>query len=461
MPPSAPPATADDAKKGALGPGQDANPNPWGGDGEVEEWEPVLLINELGITIESFQTTVEQDGYSWIYNFLVSLFKGVLKNRISKALVDLIGYNSAYLLQPVNKLVTEHWATIKQYVFTEFDHTKLPVCTAADFMSLVGPEPDLANLAQVSPSREWNLKIVEEGPMGLKLDVLTNKQDKTSVFQVSSITPNSLAMAAIKALKFNEPELFVNSQMACVNGVRTKGASRERVQELLKAPRPLYLQLRLADGAYSAVKERQQKEANLQAIRASPLSVKEVEFVDGPLGLNLVELRKAGIVIIKALTRDAATGLPLQAERVGLEPGMIMLSVDCNIIFHRMDLDQMLAVVKQAPRPFSCMFAHSPDFNFVTSVKDAKAVVLRYHEGKVLVEDDRVGGKMCQPYECYLLQVNRVQIKSIAHFHQVLADLEETEPHTPLRMGLRNHLAHAALDHLRTRIKSEIVQSKE
>ncbi len=445
---------ADDAKKAEEE--RARQENPWGE--EVEEWEPVLLINELDITIVNFDTAVEQDGYSWIYNFLVGLFKGVLKDKIAKALVDLIGYNSAYLLLPVNNLVTTHWDTIKQYLFTDFATTGLPVCTCTDFMSLVGPEPDLANLAQISPSREWNLKMIPDGPMGLKLDVLSNQQDGTSVFQVAGITPGSLAEDAIKALKF-EPELFLDSQLACVNGLRTKGCSRERVQELLKAPRPLYLQLRLADGAYSAIKERQQKEANLKAIKASPLSTKEVEFEDGALGLNLVELKRAGIVIIKACTK-AADGSSQQAERLGLEPGMIMLSIDKNIIFHRMNLDQMLGLVKSTPRPFSAMFARSPDFNFVISLQDAKKVVLIEHDGSVLVESDAMGGKMCAPYDCALLQLNKAPIMSIKHFREMIVTLRATEPHTPVRLGLRNHLANSALEHLRNRIQSEIGAKK-
>ena len=258
----------------------------------------------------------------------------------------------------------------------------------------------------------------------------------------------------MKALKF-EPELFLNSQLACINGVRTKGCSKERVQELLKAPRPLYLQLRLADGAYRAIKERQQKEANLKAIKACPLRIKEVEFEDGPLGLNLVELKKAGIVIIKACTK-ATDGSPLQAQRLGLEPGMIVLSIDKNIIFHRMNLEQMLEVVRSTPRPFSAMFAHSPDFNYVTSLQDASKLSLVEYAGAVLVEDDAMDGKMCAPYDCALLQLNKVPISNVEHFREMIVTLQDSDPHTPIRLGLREHLAHSALEHIRNRIKSEL-----
>ena len=76
----------------------------------------------------------------------------------------------------------------------------------------------------------------------------------------------------------------------------------------------MYLQLRLADDAYAKVKESTQKEANLKAFKASPLSIKEVQFEAGPLGLALVELKKAGILIVKALTKGA-DGEPGQAEK--------------------------------------------------------------------------------------------------------------------------------------------------
>ncbi len=446
-PPSAPDESpngdTDDVKKEG---------NPWGDD--VHDWEPVLLINELDIVIDEFDTSIEQDGLSWIYNFLVALFKGVLKDRIAKALVDLIAYNSAYLLLPVNATVTTHWATIRQYVFSDFDVSNLPVCSSKDFMSLVGPEPDLAALAQVSPSREWNLKFSEDGSMGLKLDVLTNSTDQSHSFVVSGVAPDSLADKAIEAVKL-ESSLFLGSSLVCVNGMRTKGLKRPKLQELLKAPRPLYLQLRLADDAYAKVKERTQREANLKALTASPLDIKEVQFGEGPLGLALVELKKAGILIVKALTKDV-DGAPGQAEKAGLEPGMIMLALNSSIVFSRMNLDQMLEIITKAPRPVSALFARSPDFHFTISAKDAKEVILIEHDGHVIVANDRAGGRMCQPYDCYVIQVNKVPVRAISSFTDAVDAIMATDPRANVRIGLRNFLAHAALEHIRARLNAQI-----
>ena len=183
--------------------------------------------------------------------------------------------------------------------------------------------------------------------MGLKLDVLTSSSDQSHNFVVSGVALDSLQ--AIDALKI-EPSHFIGSSLVRVNGVRTKGLKRPKVQDLLKAPRPLYLQLRLADDAYAKVKEHTQKEANLKVLKASPLEIKEVQFGEGALGLAMVELKKVGILIVKALTKDA-DGAPGQAERAGLEPGMIMMALNSSIVFTRMNLDEMLNTLTNTPGP--------------------------------------------------------------------------------------------------------------
>ena len=73
--PPAPPALASTTGEDDVDDEVKKADNPWGN--KVQEWEPVLLINELDIVIDEFDTSIEQDGLSWIYNFLVALFKRV------------------------------------------------------------------------------------------------------------------------------------------------------------------------------------------------------------------------------------------------------------------------------------------------------------------------------------------------------------------------------------------------
>ena len=121
-----------------------------------------------------------------------------------------------------------------------------------------------------------------------------------------------------------------------------------------------------------------------------------------------------------------------------------------------MNLDQMLAVIKDAPRPITALFARSPDYHFTISASDAKKVLLIEHDGHVLVEDDRAGGKMCKPFDCFVIQVNKVPVRTVAVFTETIAAIIATDPRAPVRIGLRNHLAHAALDHIRARLSAEI-----
>jgi hypothetical protein len=109
---------------------------------------------------------------------------------------------SAQLLLPINGLVTQHWDTIKDYVLPAIDtaveggsvsnsddnsHKEekkrsnksnltsdldlIPICTAANYMSLTGFDLDTQG-ATLLPPREYTLKVRETGSLGLRLDIL-------------------------------------------------------------------------------------------------------------------------------------------------------------------------------------------------------------------------------------------------------------------------------------------------
>ena len=65
-------------------------------------------------------------------------------------------------------------------------------------------------------------------------------------------------------------------------------------------------------------------------------------------------------------------------------------------------------------------------------------------------------GKMCPPFDCYVIMVNKTPVRTIAGYMDEIDAITAADPRANVRLGLRNHLAHAALEHIRARLSAEI-----
>jgi len=342
--------------------------NPWGSagagvgkdcDAEADpmEWEPVLLISNRAISIEKLGVKVQGDSYAWIYNMLASLFSNILRDTICRALVDLIGSSSSVLLLTVNGLFASKWDLVQRVM--PFDLAAVPVCTAWQFMSLVGSEPDdeaeAAARASVLPAREWTIKFCEEGPLGLKLDLLRedSRVDTVTNVVVASVGPGSQGEKACAALGW--PKSFMESStVLTVNGARLYSATKERVYGLLSGRRPLFLHIRLTDQAYGYLRTHTALMAKAAAEEESKYVT--VVFKEGPLGMVLTEVPTRGVVVIRAFARGAGDAM-LQAEASRkCKVGLVVLGINGKVLLGR-TLPEIQTIFQRTARPATVLFA--------------------------------------------------------------------------------------------------------
>lgn len=288
----------------------------------------------------------------------------------------------------------------------------LPIASNSDVAALMGPPIDERPMEMIP--REYTLKFAESGTLGLKMHMY--KEDSTPKPEGSAPMSSPSAAAspgpqgcraiitgavpgtqAERVLKDkNLFQYFMNSSIIAVNGKNTKTLEEDGVLTLLRGARPLFISIRLDRRTWVAMGQSKQrlKDVENQKIRSSisingakilrssasegdlqaqkrRLKVVSVQFEQGSLGLKLKETRSCGgAVIITGFARggdDQST--ILQAEASGkLFVGMLMLTVAGEVVFGR-PFDEIMTVVKAAPRPVEMQFVPSPDKQLV--FKDA------------------------------------------------------------------------------------------
>lgn len=259
--------------------------------------------------------------------------------------------------------------------------------------------------------REYTLKLAEAGTLGLKMHMYKEEPGggvgSPTASPVGSPAPagaangcRAVVTGAVPGTQaervLNEKNLtahYVNSTIIAVNGKNTKTLNEDGVLALLRGPRPLFVTIRLERRTWVAMGMSKQrvKDAENQKLRATAganaitingakllrnqgsephkrkLKVVKVRFEEGSLGLKLKETRSCGgAVIITGFARGGDTqDIILQAEASGrLFVGMLMLSVAGEVVFGR-PFDEIMAVVKAAPRPVEMQFVPSPDKQLV------------------------------------------------------------------------------------------------
>lgn len=82
--------------------------------GDVEEWEPALVLSGRYISMESLDLNIENSNLAWLYNLLASVFAGLIKEYVCNSLKDVVAAHSAMLLGSINGMTSTYWPLIKQ-----------------------------------------------------------------------------------------------------------------------------------------------------------------------------------------------------------------------------------------------------------------------------------------------------------------------------------------------------------
>ncbi len=335
--------------------------------GETSDWEPVLLISSKDISIESLGLKIESQGYAWLYNMLASVFSNVLKTSICNALIGLIGSSSSELLSVVNGAFSSKWDIVKRLL--SIDLAAVPICSAAEFMSLIGSESrDDALSAKTLPAREWTLKFDNEGPLGLKLDmVVETRTDVVSRTLVNGVVENSQASRVCAAQGW-PCDYLDQATILTVNGARLGNTSKEHIYALLSGRRPLFVHFRLSDKAYQMLR----KYMELKALAEWEVSRKfiSVSFKAGPLGLLLSE--ENDFITISAFVREENLAVLGQAEATRkLKPGNIAVGINGKTLVGK-SISDALAIIARTSRPARFIFARD-----LSAAREVNAIKLK------------------------------------------------------------------------------------
>jgi hypothetical protein len=341
--------------------------NPWVGTKQVDadaeintdSWEPVLLISSKTIKMEKLSLTIQNDGYAWIYNMLASIFTNVLKSSICNALTDLIGSSSSILLLTVNSVFSSKWDMVQRIM--PFDIARLPICSTREFLTLIGTEAEdeeekaKAASASLLPAREYTLKFKEEGPLGMKLDLVRDdaQVDMVSRTVVRDVFFNSQASRVCDDLGWPK-NFLLESTVLTVNGARLYNAPKEKIYSLLSGRRPLFLHCRLTDEAYNYLRQHSEIMAKAAAEEASKYIL--VTFKEGPMGMVLSEVATDRVVVVKSLARGPKDVL-LQAEASRkIKPGFVVLGINGKVLKGKR-IKEVQDIFKRTSRPVTLLFA--------------------------------------------------------------------------------------------------------
>ena len=65
-----------------------------------DEWEPVLCLHDRSCSIGSIELSMQGEGrLTWIFNKLVSIFKGALRDYVVRTIIKVLADRSGWILE--------------------------------------------------------------------------------------------------------------------------------------------------------------------------------------------------------------------------------------------------------------------------------------------------------------------------------------------------------------------------
>eukprot|EP00533_Pseudo-nitzschia_delicatissima_P009231 CAMPEP_0116108958 /NCGR_PEP_ID=MMETSP0327-20121206/17070_1 /TAXON_ID=44447 /ORGANISM="Pseudo-nitzschia delicatissima, Strain B596" /LENGTH=1487 /DNA_ID=CAMNT_0003601919 /DNA_START=108 /DNA_END=4571 /DNA_ORIENTATION=- len=327
-------------------------------DGEDgEEWEPVLCLHDRLCSIGSVDFNMQGGSrLAWVINKVASVFKGLLRDYVVRAIMKILTEKSGMILSKLNQGLSPFWDVLLRTAKLEL--SDLEIATAD---SIVEASPELENTL---------IELVWREHLPLGMNLLLN--DESGQLKIVDFPRGSQARTVCEARNL-DPDGFKGATIIAVNGIRYQ--NDDDLFEALRDPtRPKTISFELAESedaerirkfveASGALDNpNKAKKPNVSA-DARDISVRKIDFIDDmDLGLEFANSPdNAGLVVRKFL--ESSDGLVLAAERKKgkINAGDLLTHVNGKIVIGENGSGRSRALklieVEGNQRPLSLTFA--------------------------------------------------------------------------------------------------------
>ncbi|CAJ1927844.1 unnamed protein product [Cylindrotheca closterium] len=287
-----------------------------------EDWEPVLCLHDRLCTIGSVEFSMQGGSkLAWVINKVASVFKGLLRDYVVKAILQIISNRSGWILSKLNEGLSPFWDVLLRTAKLEL--SELEIATRDDIIEAI-------------PEKETNLlELVWRERLPLGMNLLLN--DESGKLKIVDFPRGSQARSVCEKRNL-DPNLFKGSTIVAVNGIRYQ--NDDDLFEALKDPsRPKTIQFELAESEDAErIKNfvaKSKKDASAEEVDDGPVernfSTRKVLFTElGDLGIEFANAPdNFGLVIRQLIPRD--DGVVTAAERCeDLNEGDLLTRVNGN-----------------------------------------------------------------------------------------------------------------------------------
>lgn len=289
-----------------------------------EDWEPVLCLHDRQCTIGSVDFSMQGGSkLAWVINKVASVFKGLLRDYVVKAILQIISSRSGWILSKLNEGLSPFWDVLLRTA--KLDLNELEIATHDDIVDAI-PEEE-SNLVELV----WRERL----PLGMNL-LLNDESGKLKIVDF----PRGSQARSVCEKRNLDPDMFKGSTIVAVNGIRYQ--NDDDLFEALKDPsRPKTIQFELAE---SKDAERIQKFVAKSKKYASPeeddgvplvrnFATRKIKFTEpGDLGIEFANAPdNFGLVVRQLIPRE--DGVVTAAERCeDLAANDLLTHVNGNLV---------------------------------------------------------------------------------------------------------------------------------
>jgi hypothetical protein len=215
-------------------------------DGNPEEWEPVLSLNDRTCTISDVDISLQGEGtVTWIVNKLATVFKGPLRDFVVNTILRMLTSESGWILARLNTDLAPYWDLILSSAKLNMVSVDRMVVSIERSLTFFLFQDDLMEaddnmvvcVTETEPEEEKKLELVElvwreRLPLGMNL--LMN--DESGLIKVVDFPRGSQARSVCEKRGF-DADTFKGAALLGVNGYEYDDQDdQEEVFEALKDP---------------------------------------------------------------------------------------------------------------------------------------------------------------------------------------------------------------------------------
>lgn len=290
----------------------------------ADDWEPVLCLHDRSVSIGSVDFLMQGGSkLAWVINKVASVFKGLLRDYVVKAISQIISNRSGWILSKLNEGLSPFWDVLLRTAKLEME--ELEIATLEDIVDAM-PEEEI-NLIELV----WRERL----PLGMNL-LLNDESGKLKIVDF----PRGSQARSVCEKRNIDPEVFKGSTIVAVNGVRYQ--NDDDLFEALKDPsRPKTIQFELAESEDAERIRRFVEKSHGGPTKkqndARPIErrfgTRTVNFTEpGDLGIEFANSHdNFGLVVRKFIQRD--DGVVSAAERnENIHEGDLLTHINGNLV---------------------------------------------------------------------------------------------------------------------------------